>query len=81
MALTDYRAIVELAGGSFVAVEVTDPTSHRPIRVQTSGPLLELGEHEAGALFDALAGAIRTVVQGSATVKLHSVDTPRPPGS
>lgn len=81
MALTDYRAIVEVAGGAYIAVEVTDPTAHRPIRVTTSGPVLELGEHEAGELFDVIAGAIRAVVQGAVTVKLHAADTPRDGGN
>jgi hypothetical protein len=80
VSLTDFRKLIDLGPGrSYIAVQVTEPTAHRPVvlelNVEGHGVVVPLEEGEAGELFDALAAALRTVVGGLASAKLHP-DTP-----
>lgn len=81
MSLRDFRKLIDVgAAGDYVGVIVEDPTAARPIRLELGADgyddlQLRLDESEAGELFDALAQALREVVGGRASVKLHT-DTP-----
>lgn len=78
MALLDYRRLIEAGADVDLAVEVTTP-GRIALDVLLAGMAVrvELDEPTAGALFDALAGAISASVQRSAVTKLHPRDTPR----
>lgn len=83
MSLSDYRKLIDLEPGAYIAVRVEDPNARRPITLEANlegrGIVLVLDESEAGELFDTLAAALRTVIGGRAVAKLH--DTPRRAGS
>lgn len=74
MSRTDYRRMVDVDQEHYAALEVTDPDDARPVRLRTSGPLLELTVDEARYLFDAIAGAVATIETGHA---LRAVQTRR----
>lgn len=81
MARHDYRRLVEVGPFGHIALEVSDAGARAPISVDVSSLHVELDEHAAGELFDALAGAIGAVIEGRASAKLHAADTPPAPGS
>lgn len=81
MALDDYRAIVDVGRDAYLALEVRDGERPIAIRINVDGDTLELrlDDSDAGALFDALAGAIRTVIGRHAREQLEPHDTPTAP--